>query len=172
MLFRSGNRASVIKNVRVVDTTAPVLVSQDINVNLKDAFTVACPTTVLTKDNYSNVTQTFNGTNFDSTAPGTYNCNYTLTDEAGNSNNVSLKINVIEDRTLVTFKDGYGNTIKEERTYDVSSVIAPEYEQFIELNGETLEFSGSFTIQTSADGNITYTQIGRASCRERVSSPL
>ncbi len=153
-----GNRASVIKNVRVVDTTAPVLVSQDININLKDAFTVACPTTVLAKDNYSNVTQTFNGTNFDSTTPGTYNCNYTLTDEVGNSNEISLKINVIEDRTVVIFKDVYGKTIKEERTYDVNNVTAPGYEQFIELNGETLEYSG-LESHVAADGSITYTPI-------------
>ncbi|WP_199886140.1 M4 family metallopeptidase [Pseudoalteromonas sp. T1lg23B] len=147
-----GNQAEVVQTVHIVDTTAPVLLND--NLQLKDrneeAFILAVKDNKIAYDTVSEVTgiELVEPTNF---SPGLKKVLLKLTDAVGNSAIYTLNLNVlvelrIESETLV-----YSNS---NATLNYSFIGRPTTEFSLTLSNNN-GYSESFTVKENGKLNLS-----------------
>jgi hypothetical protein len=153
----SGNSASAVRTVTVVDTAAPVInvIGGDATVECHTGYTDAGATADDACE--GNVTVTASGT-VDVNVPGTYTVTYTATDAAGNTATATRTVTVVDTVAPVITVIGGNTTVECHGVYADAGATADDACE----GPVAVSTSGSVDVNVPGTYTVTYTAIDAA----------
>lgn len=150
----AGNKASTIRTVNVVDTTAPVITltgSNTVNVEINTTYTELGAT--VTDNSGAALTATISGS-VDTTKLGTYTVTYTATDASGNTGTVTRTVNVVDTtKPIVTLTGAATITLTVGDTYTELGATVTDNS----LEAIAAVITGTVDTTTAGTYTVTYT---------------
>ena len=123
----TGNAASLIRTINIVDITAPVITLNGDNPFTQNEDAPYAEAGATAQDNLDGDIEVIISGNIDDTAPGTYALNYTATDAAGNTASLSRVIIVLDTTApVITLNGDNPFTQNEDMAYTEAGATAQD----------------------------------------------